>query len=138
MAKAYFLIEPHYTDLDTYCTFTVGNNACRSSIDIYAADYDLHNVAKALVSDRQEKPYPEIEFDIGDEDVWMDLCFTVIPTESGKILRTIFINDHCHCDDLDSYRSRIDLELTLEDAAELSEEITKWLKNPDTNLIWNN
>ena len=35
MMHRYFLIEPSYTDFDTFCNFTVGSGRVRANIQIY-------------------------------------------------------------------------------------------------------
>jgi len=36
MRQRYFLIEPQYSDPDTFCHITVGSDRVRASIQIYA------------------------------------------------------------------------------------------------------
>ncbi len=47
MMHRYFLIEPSYTDLDTFCNFTVGSGRVRANIQIYADDSMLAGVVFA-------------------------------------------------------------------------------------------
>ena len=45
MRQRYFLIEPQYSDPDTFCHFTVGSDRVRASIQIYA------NIRKRSIDD---------------------------------------------------------------------------------------
>jgi hypothetical protein len=48
MIQRYFLIEPNYSDPDTFCSFTVGSGRVRASIKIYADISMLLEVVSAL------------------------------------------------------------------------------------------
>jgi len=55
MMHRYFLIEPSYTDIDTFCNFTVGSGRVRANIQIYADDSMLAGVVFALTKPDLEK-----------------------------------------------------------------------------------
>lgn len=67
MRQRYFLIEPKYSDPDTFCHFVVGSDRVRASIQIYADLWMLRAVATALTAPSLEEEAPtSIDF----EDVY--------------------------------------------------------------------
>ena len=58
MHQRYFLIEPKYSDADTFCHFVVGSDRVRASIQIYADLAMLQGVASALVASSLDAETP--------------------------------------------------------------------------------
>ena len=86
MMHRYFLIEPSYTDFDTFCNFTVGSGRIRANIQIYADDSMLSDVVFALTKSNLEKEYPEFDFD-ADHNCFV-LQISVIPArDKYRIVR---------------------------------------------------
>ncbi len=57
------MIDPHYNDLDTFCTFTIGNGMCRASLDIYANEYQLKFLIESLEAESIDTETQKIDFD---------------------------------------------------------------------------
>lgn len=57
MRQRYFLIEPKYSDPDTFCHFVVGSDRVCASIQIYADLWMLRAVATALTAPSLEEEF---------------------------------------------------------------------------------
>ncbi|GEM_PF-2015891 len=137
MTTCYFLIQPDYSDPDTYCEFTVGNSMARARLKIYADESDLWNVISALRSEEvSDKATPPEDFTLTDE--WcMNIHFCVFKRGDYKILRTTIVND-ADTPAWEEYRAQIDIPMNKEEAEDFCEELEIWLKNPSCIMAWNN
>ncbi len=136
MRTRYFLIEPKFSDPDTFCSFIVGSDRVRASIQIYADMWMLREVASSLVVPVLETEWPcHPEF---QDDGSLGLFFfymTVPPHRGGKRqLRFRVFQDGL--DDGAPYRADIRFELTLAEAEELSKDLQAWCSKPEYTFSW--
>jgi hypothetical protein len=83
MRQRYFLIEPKYSDPDTYCHFVIGSDRVRASIQIYADLWMLSEAAAALTAATVKEETPFVaEFEDGDDLFYFYL--TVLPHDGGN------------------------------------------------------
>jgi hypothetical protein len=135
MRQRYFLIEPKYSDPDTFCRFTVGSDRIHVSIRIYADLWMLEEVAKALTSPLLKEEWPvNVGFTDGDGDLFF-FYPTVLPHEGGsKRLRFRVFQEWQ--DDGSPYRADIRFELSAAEAAELANDLNAWCAKPEYTFIW--
>jgi hypothetical protein len=69
MRQRYFLIDPHYSDPDTFCHITVGSDRVRASIQIYANIPMLLETASALEAESLGEEWPQVEDQYRAKDV---------------------------------------------------------------------
>ena len=139
MQTRYFLIEPKYSDPDTFASFIFGSARMRASIDIYADLYMLSGVAAAL---RDPGLEGESFYDFGgfdDTPEWNNLSFnliiSVIPAEEGRrILRVRIWQEWL--DDGAPYRSEVRFNLSREEALVMSKDLDTWCRNPQFTFSW--
>ena len=134
MRQRYFLIEPKYSDPDTFCHFVVGSDRVRASIQIYADMWMLGEVAAALIAPSLKEETPVVaEFQDGG-----DLFFfyvTVMPHEGGdKRLRFRVFQDWL--DDGVPYRADIRFDLSQKEAEAFSSELKAWCEKPECAFVW--
>ena len=132
MLTPFFLIEPDYSDPDTYCFITVSNGCCKGSMAIYLEMGVLLGVVNALRDNDAGGTYSSRTFDLADKDV-TNIGFDVFSLGSKKILRTTLVNTY---DETLSFRCEIDIPLTLEESTEFAEDLNQWVKNPAYQFIW--
>jgi hypothetical protein len=129
----YFIIEPAFSDPDTFCRITIGGERVRASIQIYPDEGMLYEVAAALID-------PDLAAEIPSpyaEDWEFHLQMSVLPGREGqKVLRARIWHDYE--EDGTPYRADIRLQLAPKEATELSQELTSWLKRKDYTLCWKN
>lgn len=121
MHQRYFLIEPKYSDPDTFCRFVIGSDRVRTSIQIYADLWMLREVVAALSAPllREEAPFIA-EFEDGDDLLYLYL--TVLPHEGGnKRLRFRVFQDWL--DDGAPYRADIRFDLSADEAEAFANEL---------------
>ena len=134
MRQRYFLIEPMYSDPDTFCHFVVGSDRVRASIQIYADMWMLGEVAAALIAPSlKEEPPVVAEFQDGGDLFFFYL--TVMPHEGGnKRLRFRVFQDW-----LDygvPYRADIRFDLSQKEAEAFSSELKAWCEKPEYAFVW--
>lgn len=136
MHQRYFLIEPQYSDPDTFCHFTVGSDRVRASIHIYADIPMLLEAVSALDAESLSEEWPPVEDQYrAKDDVIFDFQVTVMPHEKGnKILRFSIFQDWL--DDGAPFRADIRLHLTPDDAAQFAKELKAWCSKPVYAFIW--
>ncbi len=136
MRQRYFLIEPKYSDPDTFCHFIVGSDRVRASIQIYADTSMLLEVASALEAESLPEEWPREEDKFGSEDdVYFGLVITVMPHEGGeRILRIKVFQDWL--DDGAPFRTDIRFHLPPNDAAQFARELRAWCSKPEYAFIW--
>ena len=131
MKCRYFIIEPAFSDPDTFCRVTIGGERVRASIQIYPDEGMLYEVAAALID-------PDLAADIQSpyaEDWEFHLKMSVLPScEGQKVLRARIWHDYE--EDGTPYRADVRFQLTPKEATELSQELTSWLKRRDYTLCW--
>lgn len=134
MRQRYFLIEPKYSDPDTFCHFVVGSDRVRASIQIYADLWMLGEVAAALTAPSLELETPVVhEFEDGSDLFYFYL--TVMPHKGGnKRLRFRFFQD-C-LDDGAPYRADIRFDLSQREALGFASELKVWCANPEYAFVW--
>lgn len=134
MRQRYFLIEPKYSDPDTFCHFVVGSDRVRASIQIYADLWMLRAVATALTAPSLEEEAPTI---IDFEDVYglFDFYLTVLPHEGGrKCLRFRVYQEML--DDGAPFRADIRFDLSPAEAEEFARELEGWCTKPEYVFVW--
>jgi len=132
MMHRYFLIEPLYTDLDTLCNFTVGSGRVRANIQIYADEWMLAEVAKALGAAELPVEHPQYEEEGFDS---FRLRISVLPSEDGQ--RAVrFMVYHGMCEDDAPFMADIRFRVSLSEAEELSRDLLRWLKKKNYPLEW--
>lgn len=136
MRQRYFIIEPKYSDPDTFCHFVVGSDRVRASIQIYADLWMLGEVAAALALPRLESshPLPSLEYEPDEYGIfWIQL--SVLPHDGGdRNLKFIVFQEML--DDGAPYRAEIRFRLTAEEATEFSRELAAWCDKPEYPFIW--
>jgi hypothetical protein len=134
MRQRYFLIEPKYSDPDTFCHFVVGSDRVRASIQIYADLWMLRAVATALTAPSLEEEAPTI---IDFEDVYglFDFYLTVLPHEGGrKCLRFRVYQEML--DDGAPFRADIRFDLSPAEVEEFARELEAWCTKPEYVFVW--
>ena len=134
MRQRYFLIEPMYSDPDTFCHFVVGSDRVRASIQIYADMWMLGEVAAALSAPSLKEETPVVaEFQDGGDLFFFYL--TVMPHEGGnKRLRFRVFQDWL--DDGVPYRADIRFDLSQKEAEAFSSELKAWCEKPEYAFVW--
>jgi len=134
MRQRYFLIEPMYSDPDTFCHFVVGSDRVRASIQIYADMWMLGEVAAALIAPSLKEETPVVaEFQDGGDLFFFYL--TVMPHEGGnKRLRFRVFQDWL--DDGVPYRADIRFDLSQKEAEAFSSELKAWCEKPEYAFVW--
>lgn len=136
MQTRYFLIEPKFSDPDTFCSFIVGSDRVRASIQIYADMWMLSEVAAALVAPKLEKEWP-FHPEFGDEAEYGLFFFylTVLPHQGEKKQLRFRVFQEMLVDGA-PYRADIRFELTEEEAAEVSVNLRAWCVRPEFTFNW--
>ena len=134
MRQRYFLIEPKYSDPDTFCHFVVGSDRVRASIQIYADMWMLGEVAAALTAPSLKEETPVVaEFEDGDDLFYFYL--TVMPHKGGKMrLRFRVFQDWL--DDGAPFRADIKFDLSQKEAEAFASELRAWCAKPEHALVW--
>lgn len=134
MRQRYFLIEPKYSDPDTFCHFVVGSDRVRASIQIYADMWMLGEVAAALTAPSLKEETPVVaEFQDGRDLFFFYL--TAMPHEGGnKRLRFQVFQDWL--DDGVPYRADIRFDLSQKEAEAFSSELKAWCARPESAFVW--
>lgn len=135
MRQRYFIIEPKYSDPDTFCNFIVGSDRVRASIQIYADIEHLRAVAAALEAQKLEVECRPLWDDYPDDDGGFDLKITVLPHEGVEKTINVRIVQSWP-DDGTPYRAEISFQLTAEEAAGFSLELAAWCRQPEYAFIW--
>jgi hypothetical protein len=134
MRQRYFLIEPKYSDPDTFCHFIVGSDRVRASIQIYADLWMLGEVAKALAAPSLGKESPQFD-GFEDDGQLFHFCLTVMPHDGGKRqLRFRVFQDWL--DDGAPYRADIRFDLTSDEASGFASELQLWCAKPEYAFVW--
>lgn len=131
MKCRYFIIEPAFSDPDTFCRITIGGERVRASIQIYPDEGMLYEVATALIDPNltTEIPSPYAE----DWEFHLQMS-VLLGLDGQKVLRTQIWHDYE--EDGTPYRADIRLQLVPKEATEISQELTSWLKRKDYTLCW--
>lgn len=134
MRQRYFLIEPKYSDPDTFCHIVVGSDRVRACIQIYVDIWMLGEVAVALAAPSLNEEEPVVaEFEDGPDLFYFYL--TVLPHEGGnKRLRFRVFQDWL--DDGAPYRADIRFDLSSEEAEAFARELKQWCAKPDYPFVW--
>lgn len=135
MRQRYFIIEPKYSDPDTFCHFVVGSDRVRASIQIYANLEDLRIAAAAMALPRLGCETPETSFEFDDEYGIFWFVLSVLPHDGGdRNLKFIVFQEML--DDGAPYRAEIRFRLTAEEASEFSRDLAAWCDKPEYPFIW--
>lgn len=135
MRQRYFLIEPKYSDPDTFCSFIVGSDRVRASIQIYADLWMFERVAAALTAPSLEEEGPIDIFSHPDKGDTFDFQLTVLP-HKGENKRLRFRISQDLLDDGAPYQADIRFDLSPEEAEEFAKELKAWCENPDSAFSW--
>lgn len=135
MRQRYFIIEPKYSDPDTFCHFVVGSDRVRASIQIYADLENLRIAAEAMALPRLKRETPDPSFEIDEEYGIFWFVLSAMPHEGGD--RTLkFTVFQEWLDDGAPYRAEIRFRLTAEEASEFSRELAAWCDKPEYAFVW--
>ena len=135
MRQRYFLIEPKYSDPDTFCRFTVGSDHVHASIQIYADLGSLQDLAFAMTLPHLKEESPvNVEYNEGDRDLFF-FYPTVLPHQGEKIRLRFRIFQEWQ-DDGAPFRADIRFELTPAEAAKFAYELKAWCAKPVYKFIW--
>lgn len=135
MHQRYFLIEPKYSDPDTFCHFVVGSDRVRASIQIYADLWMLRQVAAALSAPSLKEEVPDTGEPVDEYGVF-HFELTVLPHEGGgKRLRFRVFQEML--DDGAPYRADIRFDLSPEEAEEFARDLEAWCAKPEYAFVWN-
>ncbi len=134
MRQRYFLIEPKYSDPDTFCHFVVGSDRVRASIQIYADLWMLRAVATALIAPSLEEEVPDTGEPV-DECGEFNFELTVLPhSGEGKCLRFRVFQEML--DDGAPFRADIRFDLSPAEAEEFARELEAWCTKPEYVFLW--
>lgn len=134
MRQRYFLIEPKYSDPDTFCHFVVGSDRVRASIQIYADLWMLRAVATALIAPSLEEEVPDAGEPV-DEHRQFNFELTVLPhSGEGKCLRFRVFQEML--DDGAPFRADIRFDLSPAEAEEFARELEAWCTKPEYVFVW--
>lgn len=136
MRQRYFLIEPQYSDPDTFCHITVGSDRVRASIHIYASIPMFLGTASALVavSLREEWPTVDAPLRAKDDDIF-DFQLSVMPHSGEKRVLRCGIYQDCLCDGA-PYRADIRLSLSPDEAVNFANQLKAWCDKPEYAFVW--
>jgi len=131
MMHRYFIIEPLYSDLDTFCNFTVGTGRVRANIQIYANHDMLVDVVMALSAPELTREFPECDV----QDLIFDFRVSVMPHgKDGRTVRfQVFQKD---MDEGASFMSDIHFHVSTQQSLEFARDLDAWLKSKDYPLEW--
>ena len=132
MLTPFFLIEPDYSDPDTYCFITVSNGYCKGSMAIYLEMGVLLDVVNAIRDNDADRTYSSRTFDLADKDI-TNIGFDVFTLDGEKVLRTTLVSTY---HEASSFRCEIDIRLSPEESAEFAEDLSQWVENPMYQFIW--
>ena len=134
MRQRYFLIEPKYSDPDTFCHFVVGSDRVCASIQIYADLWMLRAVATALTAPSLEEEVPDTGEPV-DECGEFNFELTVLPhSGEGKCLRFRVFQEML--DDGAPFRADIRFDLSPAEAEEFARELEAWCTKPEYVFLW--
>lgn len=136
MRQRYFIIEPKYSDPDTFCHFIVGSDRVRVAIQIYANLEALAQVAWALTLPRLEHECPVPSFEIASERYGVFSCEISVLPHDGDDRTLKFGIFQEWLDDGAPYRAEIRFRLTSKEAEEISNELAAWCEKPEYAFIW--
>lgn len=135
MRQRFVLIEPKYTDPDTFCHFIVGSDRVRASIQIYADLDHLRLVAAALQMPKLDMACEPLGDGHPDSDYVFRLDVSVLPHDGAdRTLRFHVFQELL--DDGAPYRAKIDFRMTPEEALEFSTDLLAWCAKPEFAFIW--
>jgi hypothetical protein len=136
MRQRYFLIEPQYSDPDTFCNFIVGSDRVRASIQIYANIPMLLGVVSVLEAESLSEEWPPVDDQCSaKDDNIFDFQLSVMPTKMGKrVLRFSIFQDWL--DNGAPFRADIRFHLNPDDAAQVAKELKAWCSKPEYAFIW--
>jgi len=131
MMHRYFLIEPLYADLDSFCNITVGSGRVRSNIQIYPDSGMLADVAAALVAPELSEEFPVMD----DAMMIFNFRMSVLPnSQTQRVVRFQFFQHAL--DDGAPFYSDIRFEVSMKAAAQLAGELERWLLAKQSRLEW--
>jgi hypothetical protein len=84
MKQRYFLIEPKYSDPDTFCRFTVGSDRVHTLIQLYADLWMLGEVASALTSRVLKEEWQD-----DGAPYRADICFDPSPEDASELVKDL-------------------------------------------------
>ena len=132
MKTRYFLIEPKYSDPDTFCSFIVGSDRVRASINIYADVDMLREVAWAL-------SVPDLKAETSKLDKteeWdFKLHMAVLPRDNGgRTLRVQIIQNWLN--DGAPFSADVQLIFSRDAAAVFARDLSAWCERRDYTFNW--
>lgn len=134
MRQRYVLIEPKYSDPDTFCCFIVGSDQVRAAVQIYADLWMLREVAAALSAStlENESPMPPA---YEDDDSVYAFDVSVLPRDGGRRrLRFRIYQDLL--DDGAPFRADVRLDLKPGEAEEFARDLERWCAKPEYTFDW--
>jgi len=135
MRQRYFVIEPKYSDPDTFCRFTVGSDRIHASIQIYADLWMLEEVASALTFPLLKEELP-VNFGYTDGEGYLFFFYPTVLPHDGENIRLRFRVFQEWQDDGAPYRADIRFELSAAEASELARDLKAWCAKPEYTFIW--
>ena len=132
MMHRYFLIEPSYTDLDTFCSITVGSGRVRANIQIYINDAMLEDVVWALTTPDLKNEYPPL--DNIDFNCFNFLMSVAPANNENRIVR--FIMCQSMIDDDAPFSADIRFRVEQNEATELAQSLQDWLQKKNYLFEW--
>ncbi len=136
MRQRYFLIDPQYSDPDTFCHISVGSDRVRASIHIYANIPMLLDAVSALEDKSliEERPRVDDQYRAKDDSIF-DFQLTAMPHQHGKrVLRFSIFQDWL--DDGAPFRADIRFHLSPDEAAQFAKELRAWCSKPEYSFVW--
>ena len=136
MNQRYFLIEPKYSDPDTFCNFIMGSDRVRASTRLYANLEMLLEVASALETLSLDTEWPPVDPQFLALDYPIsDFQLTVLPHEGQtRTLRFNVLQDYL--DDGAPFRADIRFDLSPDEATAFATELRAWCAKPEYAFIW--
>ena len=132
MMHRYFLIEPSYSDPDTFCSITVGSGRTRANIQIYIDEANLADVVYALTEQDLKAEFPVREnYDFYSFDFHM----SILPSGNGTKIVRFQINQGM-TDDQAPFFSDIRFFISEEIASEFARDLEFWLERKTYPFEW--
>ena len=137
--NAYWIIEPQFTDPDTFCRFTFGHDNARASINIYADNSVLSGLIGLLESTKADPQFIgwPMESTFADDDwhkdVWLGIGFLAGKRDKDNFIKVRVCNQS---EKNANYYSEIEFVLTQAETADLCKNLKDWITYPDSQMVW--
>jgi hypothetical protein len=135
MMHRYFLIEPCYSNPDTFCNIIVGSGRVRATIQIFIDESMLAEVAWALTASNLSHEHPA---PTDTDNTSFGLHISVIPPPTGDERHIVrFRIYQTMLDDGAPFTADIQFRVSAKETAELANDLKAWLgRKEDYRFEW--